>query len=109
MGCHACNAVKLCSLCPRAPGAGCGVAWAAGSSLRWRPCMAHLRRGTPTHVSKRGGRVAGTLEKGGEVPSLAWAPARPTEPGTWKLASATVCGCCQALWLSLKFPPSPSG
>lgn len=31
------------------------------------------------------------------MPSLAWAPARPTEPGTWKLASATVCGCCQAL------------
>lgn len=41
--------------------------------------------------------MAGTLEKGGEVPSLAWAPACPTEPGNWKLASATVCGCCQAL------------
>ena len=31
------------------------------------------------------------------MPSLAWAPACPTEPGNWKLASATVCGCCQAL------------
>lgn len=43
---------------------------------------AHLPGGGPLlHQQAQAGRVAGTLEKGGEVPS-AWAAARPAEPET---------------------------
>lgn len=58
---------------------------------------AHLPGGGPLlHQQAQAGRVAGTLEKGGEVPS-GMGPASPTELGNQMLGCSHPLGCCQAL------------
>lgn len=100
--------VCLSSLCPGAPGAGCGVAL-GGDPASARPMHGSpSRRGTPTTSAAQAGRVAGTLEKGGEVPSLAWAPARPHRTGNLEVSFSHRLWLLSGPWLSLSFP-FPSG
>lgn len=57
--------VSLSSLCPRAPGAGCGVAWAGSPASASGPCRGSpSRRGTPTTSASASGTSGWHAGKG---------------------------------------------
>lgn len=57
--------VCLSSLCPRAPGAGCGVAWAGSPASASGPCRGSpSRRGTPTTSASASGTSGWHAGKG---------------------------------------------
>lgn len=57
--------VCLCHLCPRAPGAGCGVAWAGSPASASGPCRGSpSRRGTPTTSASASGTSGWHAGKG---------------------------------------------